>query len=307
LISLNQWETIRIRCVRDKEPYKRVARDLGISKNTVKKYAQAIAAPLQRAPPGRTSLMSRFESHVDQLLRDTPRITAARLTQIIRERIDPSFEISERAAREYVAVRRSKIVPKEAFVRLVYAPGDQIQLDFKDVVALIGGAEVALHLFVARLSHSTAFFARCYRTEDRPALFDGLVSSCVRFDGIVREAIFDNATTAVTRILRGRDRELNTEFAALIGSLSLRMQFAAPAKGNEKGGVEGLHGYIEDHFFRPVPDYDSLADLNVALESFAEFYLQKLVSNERARERFEREREALRPLPAVLPASCIRC
>jgi predicted transcriptional regulator len=84
LISLKNWETIRIRCVRDKEPYKRVARDLGISKNTVRKYVQASTAPLLRASPGRTSLMSRFESHVDELLRDTPRITAGRVTQIIR-------------------------------------------------------------------------------------------------------------------------------------------------------------------------------------------------------------------------------
>jgi predicted transcriptional regulator len=91
LISLKNWETIRIRCVRDKEPYKRVARDLGISKNTVRKYVQASTAPLLRASPGRTSLMSRFESHVDELLRDTPRITAGRVTQIIRERIDPTF------------------------------------------------------------------------------------------------------------------------------------------------------------------------------------------------------------------------
>jgi transposase len=145
-------------------------------------------------------------------------------------------------------------VPKEAFVRLVYAPADQMQFDFKDVVARIGGVEIALHMFVARLSYSTAFFARCYRTEDRPALFDGVVSSCIRFDGIANEAIFDNATTAVTRIMRGRDRKMNTEFAALSGSLALHMQFAAPAKGNEKGGVEGLHGYIGDHSFRPMPD-----------------------------------------------------
>ena len=80
------WETIRIRCVRDKEPYKRVARELGISKNTVKKYVQANTPPLQRAPAGRSAHMARFESHVDDLLRDTPKITASRIAQIIRER-----------------------------------------------------------------------------------------------------------------------------------------------------------------------------------------------------------------------------
>jgi hypothetical protein len=54
LISLDIWETIRIRCVRDKEPYKRVARDLGISKNTVKKYALSDEPPQLSSPSGRT-------------------------------------------------------------------------------------------------------------------------------------------------------------------------------------------------------------------------------------------------------------
>ena len=190
LITLDIWETIRLRCVGNHEPYKRVARDLGISKNTVKKYAESSTPPQWSVPPaGRTSLMSRFESHVDQLLRDTPRITASRIAQLIRERIDPSFHVSGRAVRKYIAVRRMQITPKEAFVRLVYAPGDQMQFDFKDVVARIAGVEVALHMFVARLSYSTAFFAKCYFSENQPALFDGVVSSCVHFGGIAREGI----------------------------------------------------------------------------------------------------------------------
>jgi transposase len=306
LISLDIWETIRIRCVRDNEPIKRVARELGISKNTVKKYVQANTPPLQKAPAGRVADMARFKSQVDDLLRTTPKITSARIAQIIRERYDPTFAIGERAVRMYVAARRARIVPKEAFVRLAYAPGDQVQFDFKDVIARIAGVEVALHMYVARLSYSTAFFARCYLSEDRPALFDGLVSACVRFGGVAREGVFDNASTAVKRILRGRERTMNDDFAAVCGALALRMQFAAPAKGNEKGGVEGLHGFIEDRFFRPVPEFKSLADLNRDLEAFAESYLDKRVSGESVRDRFERERSALRPLPVVLPATCVR-
>jgi hypothetical protein len=99
---------------------------------------------------------------------------------------------------------------------------------------------------------------------------------------------------------------MNDDFAAVCGGLALQMQFAAPAKGNEKGGVEGLHGFIEDRFFRPVPKFESLADLNRGLEAFAESYLDKRVSGESVRDRLERERSALRPLPVVLPATCIR-
>lgn len=306
MISLDIWETIRIRCVRDKEPYKRVARELGISKNTLKKYVLSNQPPLPARPAGRMSSMARFEAHVDQLLRETPKITAARVAQVIRQTIDPTFRASERSIRQYVASRRVRLVAKEAFVRLVYLPGDQVQFDFKDVVARIAGIETALHMFVARLSYSTMFFARCYRSEDRPALFDGLLSSCVRFGGVAREGVFDNAKTAVKRILRGRDRQITRDFGVLCGSLALGMQFAAPAKGNEKGGVEGLHGAIEDALFRPMPNYDTLDDLNAALSQLSNDHLKKRISGELVGDRFERERASLRPLPQILPSTCVR-
>jgi transposase len=302
---LDIWETIRIRCVRDKEPYKRVARDLGISKNTVKKYVLSSQPPTTVSPRGRTASMARFEGHVDQLLRETPKITAVRIAQVLRETIDPTFSASERSVREYVAARRARIVPKEAFVRLVYSPGDQVQYDFKEVVARIAGIETKLHMFVARLSYSTAFFACCYHSEDRPSLFDGLVSSCVHFGGVAREGLFDNATTAVRRILRGPNRTVAKDYAALCGSLALSMQFAAPAKGNEKGGVEGLHGWIEDTFFRPIPDYGSLGELNAALEDLSNRHLERRVGNELIKDRFLRECIALRPLPEHLPSTCV--
>jgi hypothetical protein len=54
---LDQWETIRLRCVRDGEPIKVVARDLGLSKNTVRKYVRSLQAP-QRPGIDRSCLSS---------------------------------------------------------------------------------------------------------------------------------------------------------------------------------------------------------------------------------------------------------
>lgn len=171
---MDTWLDIRTRH-RDGEPIKEIARTTGCSKNTIKKYLRSDAPPHQGSPVDRAPLMARFKTEVDELLRTSPTIRAPRLT-LLRERVDPTFRIGERAARMYVASRRAVIAPKEVFVRLVYAPGGQMQFDFKDVTALIGGVETKLHLFVARLSYSTKWFARCYRTEGRPALFDGFGS-----------------------------------------------------------------------------------------------------------------------------------
>jgi transposase len=306
LILLDTWLDIRTRH-RDGETIKEIARTTGSSKNTVKKYLRSNAPPRQASPTNRAPLMARFEIHVDELLRVSPTIRAPRIVTILRERVDPTFRIGERAARMYVASRRVVIAPKEVFVRLVYAPGDQMQFDFKDVTALIGDVETKLHLFVARLSYSTKWFARCYRTEDRPALFDGLLEACKSFGGVPREGVFDNASTAVKRVLRGRKRNVNREFAEFCGSLALSVQFAAPAKGNEKGGVEGLNGYIEDNVFVPTPEGASLHVINEGLDTFCREDMKRVVgAGETVASRFARETLALRPLPTMLPSPCIR-
>jgi len=306
LIPLSIWLDIRTRRG-DGEGIKAIARATGTSKNTVKKYLESDAPPRERPRVDREPLMARFQAEVDSLLRESPRIRAPRIVELLRKRVDGSFRVGERAARNYVASRRALIVPKEVFVRLLYAPGDQMQFDFKDVVARIGGVETALHMFVARLSYSTKWFARCYRTEDRPALFDGLLESCKAFGGVPRESVFDNASTAVDRILRGRARIRNGEFAEFCAGLMLRVEFAAPAKGNEKGGVEGLHGFIEDNLFLPMPDVETLDEINNLLSAFCDDDATRIVAaGETVQSRFEIETLELRPLPTVLPKPCVR-
>jgi transposase len=302
---LENWQVIRERCVGEEEPMKQVSRETGFALNTIRKYTRSSSPPQRRGAPTRTPVMAEYGSEVDALLKAEPRITALRIAQVLREKHE-SFRLGERAVRAYIARRRLRVHQKEVFIRQVYVPGDQTQYDFKDVKAIVAGEELNLHLFQARLSYSTAWFAHCYRTEDRPALFDGLLRAGVEFGGVTRDGVFDNAGTAVDKVLRGRHRKVNAEFAAFSGSLTLNMQFAAPGKGNEKGGVEGAHGYVEDNFFRPMRSAASLEDLNEALlQCSREDRLHRMVDGRTVAERLDHERAALRPLPAVLPRPCV--
>ena len=231
------------------------------------------------------------------LLEQTPKMTTKRLVTVLRERNDQPLRIGERAARKFVAKNRRKQVPKEAFIRLVYAPGSQMQIDFKDIELMTAGSPVKHHLFTARLSHSGAFFGKVYRSEDRPSLLDGIISACVAFGGVAKECVFDNAKTAVKHIHRGSKRDVATEYQAVCGSLGLRMEFAAPAKGNEKGGVEGTHGYLEDNYFRPMRNGDDLVHLNQDLSTFCVEEIRQRHS------KFAVDQAALSALPTVMPQS----
>jgi len=308
VITVDVWETIRIRCRRDGEKIKPVARDLGVAPNTVRKYLRQIDPP-SRKPRPRTSSLERYRSHIDGLILSTPKITAARIGSYLRQNVDADLAVDERTLRHYVATRRTILVPREAFVRATYAPGDQSQFDFSPMSVRLAGVIVVLQLFVLRLSYSGRFTARVSFRCDRPALFAGLLTGFTRFGGLTRTSVFDNATTAVKRILRGRDREENDAFAAFRGGLALNVEYAAPTKGNEKGGVEGVHGYIEDNFFRPMPEYDHIDRLNAELDAFCDQSLSRTIlpNTQTIGERFAHEQLSLLPLPPVMPRACVSC
>lgn len=304
---MDQWETIRLRCVRDGEPIKTVARELGLSKNTVRKYVRSLSAPHFHSSP-RSCRLDAYRYHIDDLIRRSPKITAVRIGSQLRAYVDPDLQIGERALRAYVANRRREIIGREAFVRALYVPGDQMQFDFTPVKLVVSGVLTVVHLFVARLSYSGRLFARVSLREDQVALFAGILGAVVHFGGVPRVSVFDNPKTAVTRILRGRNREENEAFRAFCGALALEVEFAAPAKGNEKGGVEGSCGFVEDNMFRPTPECESLEAFNLELEWFCRKDERRTSSAHRETigERFAREQPQLRPLPAVLPAPCVR-
>ena len=306
MISLNYWETIRLRCVRDKEPIKSVARELGLSPHTVRKYINSAMPPIKMTIE-RPSLLDKYQTVIDSLLKETPKITAARIHTILVRDYDYTLNISESTTRKYVAQRRKLLIPKEAFVRAEYAPGAQAQFDFSPMRAIINGTEHRLEVFVMRLSYSGHFYAYASHREDLPVLLHNIIEALKFFGGIPLNAVFDNAKTAVTHVLRGRERIENEAFLAFRGALALEVEYAAPRRGNEKGGVEGAHGFIEDNFFRPMPTFDSLADLNAALRQFSIRNLKRRHSTyqETIGERYQREQASLRPLPKQFPSAYV--
>jgi hypothetical protein len=64
---------------------------------------------------------------------------------------------------------------------------------------------------------------------------------------------FDNLTPAVKKVLKGRDRELQKKFQDFQAHYGFEANFCGPAKGNEKGGVEGEVKYSRHEIFSPIP------------------------------------------------------
>ena len=78
-------------------------------------------------------------------------------------------------------------------------------------------------------------------------------------------------------------------------------RFGRPGKGNDKGKVEGLVGYVRRNFLVPIPSFESFDALNAHLEQHCvrRFDDRLRGHNETIGERLERDLEKLLPLPAV--------
>lgn len=79
--------------------------------------------------------------------------------------------------------------------------------------------------------------------------------------------LYDNTKIAVARILGDRTRVRTRRFTELQSHYLFDDKFGRPARGNDKGNVEGMVGYTRRNFMVPAPRYDSFDDLNAHLEA----------------------------------------
>ena len=119
--------------------------------------------------------------------------------------------------------------------------------------------------------------------------------------GVPQSILYDNTTLAVARILGDGRRQRTRVFSELQSHYLFEDRFGRPGKGNDKGKVEGLVGYVRRNFLVPIPSFESFDALNANLEQHClrRFEDRLRGHNETIGERLERDLEKLLPLPAV--------
>ena len=192
---------------------------------------------------------------------------------------------------------------------LSHAPG-HAQCDFGEALVIIGGVERKAHYFVLDLPHSDGCFVKAYPAETTEAFLDGHVSAFAFLfaflGGVPQSILYDNTKLAVARILGDGRRQRTRAFTELQSHYLFDDRFGRPAKGNDKGKVEGMVGYVRRNFLVPVPSFESFEALNAHLEGRC---LERMDARLRGHaesigQRMERDLEALLPLPAAPFDAC---
>ena len=194
---------------------------------------------------------------------------------------------------------------REMFVPLVHSPG-HAQGDFGEAMAVIGGALRKIHFLAFDLPHSDGCFVAAYPAETTEAFCDGHNAAFAFFGGVPRSILYDNTKLAVARILGDGKRQRTRVFTELQSHYLFEDRFGRPGKGNDKGKVEGLVGFIRRNFLVPVPRAESFEALNDALaEQCRRRQAARLRGHkETIGERLARDREAFLPLPPAPYDAC---
>ena len=74
--------------------------------------------------------------------------------------------------------------------------------------------------------------------------------------------LYDNTKLAVAKILGDGRRQRTRAFTELQSHYLFEGRFGRTAKGNDKGKVEGLVGYMRRNFLVPIPSFESFDSLN---------------------------------------------
>jgi len=287
---MDQVHVVRHKVLVEGRGIRRVAREMGIARNTVRKYlAQALPARVEG--PRVRPVYEKVGARIDALLADSPRwtggkqrLTATRLHAML---VAEGFTVGVTTVKEAVAEWKRR--RREVFVPLVYAPGELAQVDFFEVLVDLHGKRTKAWMFVMRLMHSGRDFACLYAQQDQTAFLDGHVRAFAHFGFVPLRIAYDNLRAAVTKLLVGSERELSPRFEALTSHYLFEASFCRPRTGHDKGGVESRGKAIRWQHLVPIPSGNDLVTMRAELLARLDGAYDE--------ERFSAERMKSLPLP----------
>ena len=266
---------IRRWALREHVPIREIARRTGLSRNTIRKYLRSGSVEPKFTVPERPSKLDPYAAKLAGWLKTEAgksrkqRRTVKQLhADLVALGFTGSYNRVAAFAREWRADRHRELqtTGRGTFVPLVFAPGEAFQFDWSEDWAMLGGERTKLQVAHIKLSHSRAFLLRAYLLQTHEMLFDAHGHAFRVFGGVPARGIYDNMRTAVDRIGKGKERQVNARFLAMTSHYVFEPEFCNPAAGWEKGQVEKNVQDARHRFFQPIPRFPSLEALNDWLE-----------------------------------------
>jgi transposase len=226
------------------ESIRRIARELGLARNTVSGVLAQVEArrtgagsPSRRRP----SRLDPYESVIEELLGRYPELTAVRLLQELQQRgFSGSYTLVRQRLRE---LRPRSIAPP--VVRFETGPGAQAQMDYAVYdLDFSGEGRRRVSLFSYILGYSRRQYLRFVEAQDFATTLREHVRAFEYLGGVAATCLYDNMKVVVS----GHEDDVpiyNPRFLAFATHYGFRPIACRVRRPQTKGKVERPFGYVE--------------------------------------------------------------
>lgn len=291
---MEEWHAIQV-LKRQGHGKKAIARQLGISKNTVKRYWNRQAPPAyQRAAAAKMldPYASRIKEMVGQQFIGT---------RIFQELIDMGYTGSLTTVYRYLRQFQDQAGDRVT-IHFETSPGQQMQYDWKEWQVPVAGRPLKIYFHQAILSYSRYKFVTFSLDISTPSIIRVLTQALVFFQGVPHEIVIDNPKQLVLSHDRQGVIRYQDDFLAFLGTYSLKPDPCQPYRARTKGKVENPFFYLQEHFLRGL-EVEHLKDLEERLARFMEPYNARPHSTTGLAPVQLWPQENLRPLQTDIPLS----
>jgi transposase len=238
---------------------RKIAKVLGLSRNTVRAILRTQPEPEIPAPP--LPQMIDWQKIHDQFHKGTQLKT---LWQEIQPEM--SYWCFWRQFRNQFAAK------PQVTIRLHHNPGEKIFFDFCDGLFITDratGKKTKTQLFIGVMPFSSFTVGEFTLDQKQPTFTRAIEHAFLAVGGVPRYAVIDNLKPGVTRA-HIYDPDANQAFVEFANHWGFAVLPARPNKPKDKASVEGGIGVIQRQFFGEVRDctFYSLAELNQKLREF---------------------------------------
>lgn len=287
-----------------------IAKQMGCSRNTVRRYLREAQEQTQRYGP-RMARPTKLDPYKDYL---QGRIEAARphwipAVVLLRELQEQGYPGGITQLKEFLSGLRTRPTD-EPVVRFETPPGQQMQADFTHVRR---GRDPLL-AFVATLGYSRMAWVKFTADERSDTLCRCVGEAFDYFGGVPRHVLFDNAgTIVIERDTYGPGQHRwHPQMLALAERYGFTPRLCRPYRAKTKGKVERFNGYLKGSFCVPLAVTLKQAGLRFDVQAANAHIGRWLIevanhrihatTRERPEVRMPTERAALMSLPAWGPS-----
>lgn len=276
---------------------RRIAQELRLGRNTVKKYLVYPEKRFVQNSP-KPSKLDPYRDLIDELLEQDPMVKGPVVLQRLQQN---GFDGKITIVRDYLQKIRGQMKYREPFIRFESPPGQQMQIDWGHFGSLCyEDTKRKLYALAVIESFSRMSYVEFTHSQKQEALHQGLLNAFHYFGGTPEEIVADNMLTAVIERQGSliRFNETFLDFLRVFKIVPVACNVRAP---HEKGKIENVIKYLRQNFW-PLRSFTDLKDVQAQviqwLNTIANVRIHQ-TTGQRPIDRFSKV--TLRSLPELLP------